>query len=304
MPQKSAAVILGMHRSGTSALSRVLSLHGFSQPRDLMPVQSDNPKGFWESWQIAQLNDEILASVGGRWDEPGPFLSPGMTLAESRAAIAHNLIQKWLKPVVSALQVSYGDEQAIVLKDPRLCVLLPLWQRALIEMGFEPRYVLCYRHPLEVAASLAARNAVPMTRGLQLWTQHVIDPLPIARERIVGAVYYVDLLRDDAKALSTIFPRLEPPIPLDDPTAVAARRAHLSTTDRHHVAAWTDPNSSKSVSSLILAAWHLLREWNSSSPTQLAERISGLGRRFDEAALFAGLGREAKAENAIVRPDG
>ena len=66
---KTAFVIAGMHRSGTSALTRVVSMLGAKLPRTLMPPMPDNPKGYWESPAIAQLNDALLGELGSSWDD-------------------------------------------------------------------------------------------------------------------------------------------------------------------------------------------------------------------------------------------
>ena len=70
-PTITGLCIAGMHRSGTSALSRVLSFYGYRQASDQMPSMQDNPKGFWESLGCQQLNDQILGSLGGAWSDPG-----------------------------------------------------------------------------------------------------------------------------------------------------------------------------------------------------------------------------------------
>ena len=77
--------VLGMHRSGTSAVARAVSLLGFSlgDQADLIPPGPDNPRGFWESKSLVVLNDELLSALGGSWDAP-PSPSPGWTPAGRR----------------------------------------------------------------------------------------------------------------------------------------------------------------------------------------------------------------------------
>jgi hypothetical protein len=70
---RSVVLVLGMHRSGTSALSRMLSLLGCDLPKTLMPESPDNARGYWESWPVTHLNDAVLASGGSRWDDWLPF---------------------------------------------------------------------------------------------------------------------------------------------------------------------------------------------------------------------------------------
>jgi hypothetical protein len=50
-------LILGMHRSGTYALSRALNLSGLRLPKDLLEPNQDNPMGFWELKNIVKTNN-------------------------------------------------------------------------------------------------------------------------------------------------------------------------------------------------------------------------------------------------------
>lgn len=57
-------IVLGMHRSGTSALSRSLMALGLSLGQSLLDPQPDNPLGYWEDREIVAINEEVLASSG------------------------------------------------------------------------------------------------------------------------------------------------------------------------------------------------------------------------------------------------
>ena len=70
MSGKRAVVVLGMHRSGTSALTRVLSLAGAELPRTMMRLRAaDNPTGFWESVKLMEIHDAALEALGSAWDD-------------------------------------------------------------------------------------------------------------------------------------------------------------------------------------------------------------------------------------------
>ena len=60
--------VLGMHRSGTSALSGMLCQSGFNPPQDLMPATINNPRGYWESLGLCVLNDEFLQQQSASWN--------------------------------------------------------------------------------------------------------------------------------------------------------------------------------------------------------------------------------------------
>src|SRR5580704_14938324 len=112
---RTALVVLGMHRSGTSALARALAFCRYALPTDLMAPQNDNPKGFWEPVSVVQLNERILAALGAPWDRPGPFLVPALDLQTSSERVSTAIARKFLPDAVEALRHSYGTSGAIVL---------------------------------------------------------------------------------------------------------------------------------------------------------------------------------------------
>src|SRR5450432_3468844 len=68
-PKRQAILILGMHRSGTSALSGAACTLGASAPRTLLPANFANPNGYWESLPLVQAHNELLESAGSSWDD-------------------------------------------------------------------------------------------------------------------------------------------------------------------------------------------------------------------------------------------
>jgi hypothetical protein len=179
--------ILGMHRSGTSLVSRVLNVLGvYLGPEEhLMRPGSDNPAGYWESRPIKQINDEILSILGGSWQEP-PTLPAGWERSPELASSRHR-----------AREVIEGDFSSSELwgfKDPRNSLTLPFWQRILDPM----RYVICLRNPLDVAASARARedDRVGFEQGITLWLIYVRAALAATAGHPRHLVFYEDLMAD------------------------------------------------------------------------------------------------------------
>ena len=174
--------IAGMHRSGTSATSRVLNLLGASlgDENRLMPAAADNPRGFWESLDVNRTNERLLGVFRGSWDHP-PVLEPGWEHDESMAPWREEIGQ-----TLSAL--TKPEAPAYAVKDPRLSLLLPLWQ------SVQParRVVLPLREPIAVCQSLQRRNAILPERGAYLWLRYVTEtltnsqqPLPVIYRRLI-----------------------------------------------------------------------------------------------------------------------
>ncbi len=159
---KTALVVLGMHRSGTSSVAGALTHLGAAAPRTLMEPAADNPRGFWESNVVMALNDELLGEAGSSWHDWRRLPRPPRTEAVRDR-------------IVAALRGEFGDADTVVLKDPRMCRLFPAWRAALETAGYRPLIVTPLRTPSEVAASLQARNPLSREQGLRLWLRHVLD---------------------------------------------------------------------------------------------------------------------------------
>ena len=128
--RKIAVLVAGMHRSGTSLVTRILSILGCDLPQTLVGPGLGNELGHWESEAIRGLNEEILASAGSAWDDWEPF-NPGW----SSSAVADEFRER----AQAALQSEFGDSGLFVLKDPRVCRLLMFWIEAVEIFGASPR---------------------------------------------------------------------------------------------------------------------------------------------------------------------
>jgi glycosyltransferase involved in cell wall biosynthesis len=204
LPQR-AMVVLGMHRSGTSAISRLLALCGGAVPRTLMPPAADNPQGYWESKPIAAFNDRLLASAGTSWRDddaiPETWFNTIERVADRREAR-------------TLLKNEFPASPWIIFKDPRVCRLVPFWQQVFTEAGIETHWLLTIRDPVEVAASLAARadNAQfrpaairAYSRGLLLWLRYVLDASRYIHHLPHTVVSYADLLENWRRSLDHLF---------------------------------------------------------------------------------------------------
>lgn len=161
-------LVLGMHRSGTSALAGLLVQAGLDAPRDLMPATSRNPRGYWESLEVMELNDRMLEALGSTWSTSWHL--PAQGWERQGEASRH-----WRRGLLHALHANYPAGGRVVLKDPRLCVLMP-GLRPWLESGLIPMVaVLPVRHPQAVAASLQAAEAIERGQALLLWLAYVFQ---------------------------------------------------------------------------------------------------------------------------------
>jgi hypothetical protein len=188
-------LVLGMHRSGTSALTGALGLCGGTLPGDLMPAGKDNMKGFFESTQIVEFHDKLLGAFGSRWDDPLPVRPALFNTAEAADASLE---------LANLLSRRFSGHAPLVIKDPRMCKLLPIWVEALDLLGWRSVAVLPLRYPLEVTASLQRRNALDEHHGLAMWMHHTLLAERATREMPRVFVLYDDLLRDGSGTIEQI----------------------------------------------------------------------------------------------------
>lgn len=163
MEHKKIIVVLGMHRSGTSALTRALIALGANAGDNLLPARADNPKGFWEDKDFVLMNERILASLDATFDSL-KLLPTGF---ENTPALSEILLEATL-----LLRRKLENCQLLALKDPRICRLLPFWQRVFEHLQLRVDYLIAVRNPLSVARSLQHRNGFTERKSHWLWLQH------------------------------------------------------------------------------------------------------------------------------------
>ncbi len=186
-PIRSAVLILGMHRSGTSALAGVLVRLGATAPRSLMPPSNDNPRGYWESDPIRCFHDRLLASAGSRWKDWDRF-NPGWL--ESPAS------QPLLDEFGELIVQEFGTAPLFILKDPRICRFVHVCLRGLEPLNIAPKVIMPVRNPLEVASSLNARDKLTIERALLAWLRHVLDAEVETRHLPRCVVTFESLMQD------------------------------------------------------------------------------------------------------------
>ena len=161
-------VVLGMHRSGTSAVTRALMALGAELGDSLLLAQKENPKGFFEDSDLNSLNIEMLGAIGQRWD----------SLSSVEASHIDRLWQLGLgEKAARILDQKLSVHPIFAFKDPRVAKLLGFWQRVFEELGLDVSYLLVLRNPLSVAQSLAARDGFSREKSYALWLGHVLDSL-------------------------------------------------------------------------------------------------------------------------------
>jgi hypothetical protein len=245
-------VVLGMHRSGTSALARVLNLLGCDLPTTLMASAESNVTGHWESQIITDFDDALLESAGSSWDDwvafnPGWYHSPKAEEFKERA-------QK-------LLEEEFGPSRLFVLKDPRMCRILPFWLDVLDAAKVKPAIVIPIRNPLEVASSLAARDGFDPEFGHLLWLRHVMEAEADSRGRQRFFCSYDSLISARSRfvlsvqdVLGVSFPRMS--VRVNDEIDAFVSKQH-----RHHSFQSHSVSENFALSSWLRDAYGIFERW-------------------------------------------
>ncbi len=224
-PHRVALLVAGMHRSGTSALTRILNLLGAQLPSNLWQPQEDNVTGFWESQNVTRLNDELLAEAHSCWDSilPIDFSQVNPEQFELLRRRAQDLLER-----------DFAGSSCFVIKDPRMCRLLPFWVSILKEWEVQPYVIVPYRHPLEVAASLAQRNGFSREKSIYMWLRYTSDIIRHSANIPRAVVSYNDLLRDWQSTVQNLAKDLDICWPVNIESITGMVGDFLDIRIRHH----------------------------------------------------------------------
>jgi glycosyltransferase involved in cell wall biosynthesis len=188
--------VLGMHRSGTSGVTRLLNMAGAYFGPEGMSNGADegNPRGYWERRDVRAECDGLLKESGFDWWKLAGF---------SLDAIPEGVRARHLGALQRIL-LELDAHRPWVLKEPRLSLLFPLLRPHLEA----PVCIHVTREPLEVAESLEARNGFPAPAGLALWELYTIHALRASAGLPRLQIRYADLIGAPVETTGDLVERL------------------------------------------------------------------------------------------------
>ncbi|MEG6509458.1 glycosyltransferase [Methyloligella sp. 2.7D] len=189
---RTCILVLGMHRSGTSALTRLLNFGGAALPQRLLGAGDGNETGHWEPQALVDFHDRLLQEVGATWHDWG-------SLDFSR--LSQERVGQLRGELLSIIKQDFGEAPLFVVKDPRICRFVPFFTSTLAEAGIRVAPILILRNPLDVVRSLEARKEVwppefGTADGALLWLRHVLDADETTRKTPRAVITYDDVLQD------------------------------------------------------------------------------------------------------------
>ena len=187
--------IAGMHRSGTSYLAETLSFLGLELPNSIQPGGKDNPKGHFESFNITQYLDGLLAELGMSWDT---FISIPDGWFSSEYA------EKATQELCDKLHGDFTGDGPALLKDPRLSLFFPIFKDIVDVENLNDFYIIPLRHPVEVAASLGKRNRISTYRSYLVWLNYLFNAEKNSRGKKRSFINFPDWTQDIEQTIEKI----------------------------------------------------------------------------------------------------
>jgi hypothetical protein len=286
---RQAIIVLGMHRTGTSAISGVLAKLGVQAPKSLMPPTPDNPRGYWESTAIMKFNDRILKSAGTQWSDWDKFNAEWVNTP---------LHDGFMDELSSLLADEYGDDPLILIKDPRMCRLFPFWAAAFHALEITPKILIPLRHPSEVIKSLEVRDHLAGNQSKLIWLRHMLDAEYSSRGLCRTFVRYSDVLRDWQLEFAKVSDGLDIKWPRASAATTAEIDAYLAPELRHHVATEAALNEGHGIASWVSTTYRAIGSLVDG--TMQAEAMQALDRVRDEfdrtSAVYAPVVHEQRSK--------
>ncbi len=219
-------IVLGMHRSGTSAITKSLELFGVALGDNLYPAGFDNPKGFWEDREYIEINEALLHHVGMHYNKFGfdiDRLCSDVFVSDLKLKAAQFITKK----------LSLND-RVWGFKDPRTCRLLPFWQDVFKQLQCDVKYVIALRNPISVAKSLFERDQIAVEKGYMLWLQHMLPAIVETQGYLRAVIDFDSLMEEPIEQLSRLAKTLSLTMPAPtDPDVLNYTNSFLDASLRH-----------------------------------------------------------------------
>ncbi len=290
-------LVLGMHRSGTSVLTRGLSVLGIDLGDKLMPpAAGNNEKGFFEDMEVVDLNERLLAQMGRQWHSLEPI--------EASVLEGPDLFD--LRVEATALLNSRLSRHSLFgLKDPRMSVLMPFWHCVLDNIDADVSYVLALRNPLASAQSLRVRDGISLEKGVALWGTHMLHAARASESGRRVIVSFDDLLNRPMIELNRVATALGlAPVRPVDPKLNAYLDNFLETELRHYSLGEKELGRSGRAMAIVTSLYgRLIEAASTSDPQQPAKariKLNDIASRFEDLRpLFRALDA-AEADKASL----
>ena len=219
-------VVLGMHRSGTSAISAGMQVLGVEfGDRLLPPVKGDNDKGYWEDIDLCALNVKCLNAIDQDWNSLSAITANDIAVLKKQGYFlnAVNLLRQKVRM----------NAPIFGFKDPRVAKLFPFWKQAFDRCKLDVNYVLVIRNPLSVVKSLIKRNDMFAEQCYFLWVTHIITSMVANSYNSCVVVDYDRMMQSPDNELNRIATAFD--LKIDQAALITYKTEFLDNELRHTI---------------------------------------------------------------------
>ncbi|MDR8732328.1 sulfotransferase family protein [Burkholderia pseudomultivorans] len=265
-------VVLGMHRSGTSVVTRAMETMGAVFGDNLMPaVPGVNDKGFFEDLDIYAINQEILSLAGADWHS--------LALIDLDRIDEASLLT--IRERAIRLLEKKCENKIFALKDPRISRLFPFWKPVFDSLGVRVVYALAIRNPMSVERSLGKRDNFSPEKSFLLWLMHTLPPLEDTKGMQRVLVNYDKLMEDPRNELTRMSALIG--LPLDARRVRAFEEEFLDGNLRHTRFESSELSSANSAEQHVKALFDALESTTEIDGPAFARRV---GPIIDDARRY------------------
>lgn len=157
-------LVLGMHRSGTSALTGLLHNLNVFLGSKLQEANKYNQKGYFENEYIVTFNEYLLTKLNSSWDD----------VFFNSENIGNLVNEEDYKKLENIILQEFNNQTLFAIKDPRICYLFPIYEKVLSKLKINIKIILPLRKPNEVAYSLYKRDNFNINKSMLLWLNYTI----------------------------------------------------------------------------------------------------------------------------------
>jgi glycosyltransferase involved in cell wall biosynthesis len=272
--KKKVVLIAGMHRSGTSMMARLLNLHGIHLPLEEEYKDEFNEKGYWENLELVNISNEILRLGESFWFDPRAFEFSRHFTPEVRERVEQRIREFTDRELTE-------ESPVFVIKDPRICRLIPVWRSALEGSDVQPTAIISYRQPLEVAASLKNRDGFSTEFCLSLWLRNVLEAEYATRGLTRVFCAYEEVLSDWPMVIGKISQSLDLPLSKSSNQVQDQVSEFVSNSLRHWSFSDADLENFDGSNGLAHRTFQLLREAETGESPDLLARFDRVREEFD-----------------------
>ncbi|PBB44076.1 hypothetical protein CK222_10115 [Mesorhizobium sp. WSM3866] len=278
--KRTCIMVLGMHRSGTSALTRAISLLGAALPKQVIAPDENNANGYWEPTSLNMLNEKMLTEAGSSWDDWRPY--DVRKLSEERRKFYRSEIAR-------IIGEEYGTAPLFIIKEPRIARFAEMYADILTSLQIDIRYVFVFRNPLAVAASLGKRGGSSRGFGTLVWLRHVLDAEQASRGKHRALISYEAIVENWRPCLQRIADTLSLDWPRSIDEAKSDVDAFISSANQHHSASQDELDADTTVAAWIKDTYAAVQSLEGDPYNQQSFRtLDRVRRAFDAVSTTFG----------------